>query len=155
MAPERIDGREYSYPSDVWAFGLSLMTVALGRLSIQTSAGYWGFLESIRDREPPRIPEEDTRFSAEFRDLLSQCLRKEPGERSTCRQLLRHEFLRRAVVDDTTEEGAAVAAGETELRAIVTAVHAHLLRLRQRVVLGVRDSEPSLVPSPWMLVKTP
>lgn len=36
MSPERIDGREYSYPSDVWAFGLSLMTLALGALPIET-----------------------------------------------------------------------------------------------------------------------
>lgn len=37
MSPERIDGREYSYPSDVWAFGLSLMTLALGVLPIDTN----------------------------------------------------------------------------------------------------------------------
>ena len=36
MSPERIDGREYSYPSDVWAFGLSLMTLAKGSLPIDT-----------------------------------------------------------------------------------------------------------------------
>ena len=38
-------GKEYSYPSDVWAFGLSLMTVALGKLSIATNGGYWGILQ--------------------------------------------------------------------------------------------------------------
>ena len=40
MSPERIDGREYSYPSDVWAFGLSLMTLAKGSLPIDTQGKY-------------------------------------------------------------------------------------------------------------------
>ncbi len=53
MAPERIDGREYSYPSDVCAFGLSLMAVAIGRLPIDTQGGYWTILHR-RGREGGR-----------------------------------------------------------------------------------------------------
>lgn len=40
MSPERIQGNDYSYSSDVWSLGLSLMTVALGKLPISTKAGY-------------------------------------------------------------------------------------------------------------------
>jgi serine/threonine protein kinase len=27
MSPERIDGKEYSYPADIWAMGLTMMAV--------------------------------------------------------------------------------------------------------------------------------
>ena len=27
MSPERIDGKEYSYPADIWAMGLAIMAV--------------------------------------------------------------------------------------------------------------------------------
>ena len=53
MSPERIDGREYSYPSDIWSFGLSLLTISLGRLPIDTKGGYWTILHNIRDASPP------------------------------------------------------------------------------------------------------
>ena len=45
MSPERIDAREYSFPSDIWSFGLTLLTVALGRLPIDTQGGYWTILQ--------------------------------------------------------------------------------------------------------------
>ncbi|CAN0455214.1 unnamed protein product, partial [Discosporangium mesarthrocarpum] len=48
MSPERINGEDYSYPSDVWSLGLSLLTTALGRLPFSTKEGYWSVLHSIR-----------------------------------------------------------------------------------------------------------
>jgi serine/threonine protein kinase len=96
MAPERIDGREYSFAStyianksannllsvnnnflctgDIWSLGLTLLTVALGKLPIDTSGGYWTILHSIRDQKAPCLPE-DGNFSEEFRDFLALCLR--------------------------------------------------------------------------------
>jgi len=58
MSPERISGEEYSYASDVWSFGLSLLTVALGRYPLQTEGGYWGLLHSLRDEPSPELPKD-------------------------------------------------------------------------------------------------
>lgn len=48
MSPERINGDEYSYSSDVWSLGMMLLTTALGRLPFGTDKGYWGVLHCIR-----------------------------------------------------------------------------------------------------------
>lgn len=48
MSPERINGDEYSYSSDVWSLGMMLLTTALGRLPFGTGKGYWGVLHCIR-----------------------------------------------------------------------------------------------------------
>ena len=56
MSPERIDGQSYSYPCDIWSFGLSLLTLSLGRLPLDTKGGFWGILQSVRDSPPPTLP---------------------------------------------------------------------------------------------------
>ncbi|CAM9981878.1 unnamed protein product [Choristocarpus tenellus] len=48
MSPERIRGEDYSYASDVWSLGLSLLTTALGKLPFSNKAGYWSVLHFIR-----------------------------------------------------------------------------------------------------------
>ncbi|RYY71159.1 hypothetical protein EON63_21955, partial [archaeon] len=48
MSPERIDGKEYGLAADVWAFGLTLVTLALGKLPLDTQGGYWTILNTIR-----------------------------------------------------------------------------------------------------------
>lgn len=49
MSPERLDGKEYSFPADIWAFGLSLMTISMGKLPFETTGGYWTIIQYIRD----------------------------------------------------------------------------------------------------------
>jgi serine/threonine protein kinase len=92
MSPERISGEEYSYASDVWSFGLSLLTVALGRYPLQTEGGYWGLLHSLRDEPSPELPK-DGDFSDVFHDFINQCLKKDPKDRPTANNLLKHPFL--------------------------------------------------------------
>ena len=131
MSPERIDGQEYSYPSDVWSFGLSLLTVALGKLPIDTDGGYWSILHSIRDEKPPNVPEDDERFSSEFRDFISCCCKTLPEDRLTAEQLLSHPFLQAA------HAGAAIGGelerGKAELSEILDATYAHIERRRSEI----------------------
>ena len=129
MAPERIDGREYSYSSDIWSLGLTLLTLALGRLPLNTSGGFWSILHSVRDSAPPALPD-DGRWSAEFRDFIMQCLRQDASLRPTCSQLLRHPFILKAVVLETdfnSQDGR----GLDELRAVILALYQHLQKLSE------------------------
>lgn len=126
MSPERIDGKEYSYPADVWAFGLSLMTVALGRLPIETQGGYWTILHSIRDAPIPRLPET---FSVECREFVDNCLKRNPEERMTCKQLLRHPFLNKARPEDLTY-AQSYNRGKSELKSIIIAIHTHIKQMK-------------------------
>lgn len=127
MAPERIDGREYSYPSDIWAFGLSLMTVALGTLPIDTKGGYWSILHSIRDSSPPTLPE-NSKFSPELRDFLNMCLRHNPDERYSCLQLLEHPFIKKYYVTEPESDILTEDHGITEIRSIMSALYLHIAR---------------------------
>jgi serine/threonine protein kinase len=91
MSPERISGQEYSYASDVWSFGLSLLTVAIGRYPLQTDGGYWGLLHSLKDEPSPELPEDE--FSDVFREFIDLCLQKDPKARPSAKDLLEHPFL--------------------------------------------------------------
>ncbi|KAJ1461254.1 kinase-like domain-containing protein [Pelagophyceae sp. CCMP2097] len=99
MSPERINGERYSIPADVWSLGLTFVAVALGRLPLNESGGYWSLLESIRDAPPPQLPEDEP-WSADFRAFLAKCLAKDPARRSTAAGLAAHAFVRDAADDD-------------------------------------------------------
>ena len=91
MSPERIGGEAYSYASDLWSFGLSILAVALGKYPLNTEGGYWGLLHNLKDEPSPTLPEDE--FSPEFCDFINLCLNKDPNERPSCKELLDHPFL--------------------------------------------------------------
>lgn len=120
MSPERINGEAYSTPADVWSFGLSLMTVALGKMPLATSSGYWSLLSAVRDDPPPAFPSNDTRWPESLRDFCARCLEKDPNQRASCEELLDHPFLKEfpagvgAFVDAKADLSAATAATVVE-----------------------------------------
>jgi len=125
MAPERIGGKEYSFPSDVWSLGLSIMTVALGRLPIDSHGSYWTVLHGIRDGPPPSLPDS---FSKEFRDFIGQCMKRNPDDRMSVNHLLQHQFLKKTVVEDLASNQNNDR-GKQELISILDAVHTHVKAL--------------------------
>ena len=137
MSPERIDGKEYSFPADVWAFGLSMITIARGQFPMDTQGGYWTILHGIRDAPPPTMPAD---FSEECKDFVAQCMKRNPDERKTVKDLLKHPFLRRTVVEDLTYDQS-YERGRTELLSITDAVRAHIEMLKADMMSGERDEE--------------
>jgi len=116
MSPERISGTKYSFSSDVWSLGLTLMTVALGKFPFEKEAegGYWALLQALRGEEP--VPplnsydlEEGVEFSDEFQDFLDLCLKKDPDERGSAAELLTHPFVSGV---DLSEGGAETLEGD-------------------------------------------
>lgn len=51
MSPERLLGKPYSYASDIWALGLSLLALAIGRAPLAAKGGYWGVLQCVCHKE--------------------------------------------------------------------------------------------------------
>jgi len=93
MSPERITGGSYSFSSDIWSFGLTMLAVAKGRFPIEENAikgGYWGMIKAICDESPP---EPGADFSPLFASFISRCLQKKPDDRGTIEELLKHEWL--------------------------------------------------------------
>ena len=98
MAPERIQGHNYSIKSDVWSTGLTLMELAIGRFPFddsdtaagdRVSAGPVGILDLLQHivfEESPRLPQSDA-FPPILDQMIQKCLLKNPEERPSPRQL--------------------------------------------------------------------
>ncbi|RLO09089.1 hypothetical protein DYB28_010864, partial [Aphanomyces astaci] len=91
MSPERITGGNYSHPSDVWAVGIVLLTLSLGRYPFAKEDGFFGLEDSIVNETMPLVPA--TTFSPSCREFIQALLAKDPASRLTAAQALDHPFL--------------------------------------------------------------
>lgn len=90
MAPERIMGQQYSYPSDIWSIGIVFLELFGGEFPFPSSAVIIETMSRIVRDDPP-TPSPDA--SAEFKDFCAGCLRKDPVKRLTAEELLSHPFI--------------------------------------------------------------
>ena len=97
MSPERISGAKYGYSSDIWSLGLTVMTVALGKFPFEDAAegGYWALLQALRDHDVMKVNDVMGQevFSDDFQNFLDLCLKKDPDERPSAEELLKHPFV--------------------------------------------------------------
>jgi len=107
MSPERISGRSYSYDSDVWSLGLTLVECSLGRYPYPKDSGergeqmgFWELLDFIVKAPPPTLPPD--KCSPELCAFVGACLQKEPEERPSVAKLLEHPFITK-YADDTLD----------------------------------------------------
>lgn len=115
LSPERITSRSYSYVSDIWSFGVSILYCCLGENPF-FSTDYWELIDRI-DRAPaPTL--DPKRFSPELCDFVAKCLIKNPDERPSASQLLSEPFLR-DVPDTSHMKEWTVRVGEIEMRQII------------------------------------
>jgi len=94
MSPERLGGKPYSFASDIWSLGITLLECALGQYpyTAYTGSNYFVLLSQIINDPPPQLPADS--YSAEFRDFINCCLNKDPDFRPSAHQLLMHPFVR-------------------------------------------------------------
>lgn len=89
MAPEVVRGESQGPESDVWSLGCTIIEMVTGKPAWEdfgaNTLSRIGFSDEL-----PRFP---TQLSELGRDFLDKCLRREPGERWSCDQLLKHPFL--------------------------------------------------------------
>jgi mitogen-activated protein kinase kinase len=94
MAPERIQGAQYTIKSDVWSFGLTLMELAIGKFpfasdSAEDAGGPQGILDLLSQivlEEPPKLPKSDA-FPLILEQIVDRCLSKDPNLRPTPEEL--------------------------------------------------------------------
>ncbi|KAL3138747.1 hypothetical protein ABBQ32_005592 [Trebouxia sp. C0010 RCD-2024] len=91
MSPERINSQPYSFPADIWSFGLTLLEAATGRYPYDAAGGPLQLMIQVVDEEVP-LPS-CQHHSPEFVDLIRQCLEKDPYRRPTAEALMTHPFL--------------------------------------------------------------
>ncbi|KAL5132119.1 Mitogen-activated protein kinase kinase kinase 17 [Glycine soja] len=91
MAPEVARGEEQGYPADVWALGCTVLEMATGFAP-------WPNVEDpvtvlYRVAYSDDVPEIPCFLSEEAKDFLGKCFRRNPKERWSCGQLLKHPLL--------------------------------------------------------------
>jgi len=98
MAPERLSGDPYSYPSDIWSFGVIMMELISGKFPFPGN-NYFALLNAIIEGPPPSFPPE-ARLSADLKQFVLSCLEKEPMRRATVTELQDHPWMRAFEADE-------------------------------------------------------
>ena len=84
----------YDYHVDIWSFGITLIEMAeMDPPYHEMRAERVG--AKIRQAAPPTL-KNIRQWSKEFNDILTWCLKREPMERTTCRELKKHPFMSEA-----------------------------------------------------------
>lgn len=97
LAPEVITAEEtgkYSCNIDIWSLGITLIELAEGLPPLGDVDPLRAiFLIPTKPKPTLRNPK---KFSPEFNDFLSQCLKKNPKERPSAKKLLSHKWIKKA-----------------------------------------------------------
>lgn len=100
MAPERIQGQPYSVTCDVWSLGLTILEVAQGHFpfgsdKITANIAPIELLVLILTFEPELKDEEENniKWSGSFKSFIAYSLKKDPRERPSPRQMIKHPWI--------------------------------------------------------------
>ncbi|GMN61782.1 hypothetical protein TIFTF001_030874 [Ficus carica] len=91
MAPEAARGQKQDFASDVWSLGCTIIEMASGKSPWPNSGDPVSVLYRIAHNG--EVPEFPSFLSEKAKDFLGKCLRRNPEERWTANQLLKHPFL--------------------------------------------------------------
>nr|XP_023894961.1 serine/threonine-protein kinase 24-like [Quercus suber] len=91
MAPEVIQESRYDGKVDVWALGVSAIEMAEG-LPPRSAVHPMRVLFMISS-EPAPMLEDKEKWSLLFHDFVAKCLTKEPRQRPTASEMLKHKFI--------------------------------------------------------------
>ena len=93
MSPERLDGKDYSFPSDIWALGIIIYEMVTGKNPYPPMGADKAIIlnELVRKEESPNL--DHLPLSAELKDFIKCCLVKNPEGRANSMDLLNHQFI--------------------------------------------------------------
>lgn len=104
MAPEVMEQTNgYDIKADIWSVGITTLEMAMGSAPYAHFQPMKVLLLTLQEK-PPTLesypPGEDTKFSKDFKKFINDCLKKDPRDRKTAKQLLNHSWMKKATTLD-------------------------------------------------------
>lgn len=88
MAPEVMAGK-HDGSADIWSLGITCIEMAKGKPPLRDLPAIQVVM--ALSKKPPPVLDGD--FSDNFKDFVSKCLKKNPADRASIADLLKHEFV--------------------------------------------------------------
>jgi serine/threonine protein kinase len=102
MSPERIMGKDYSYPADIWSMGVLVYELAAGQHPFPVISSFPVLFDILLNQPEPRLKESE--YSSELCDFVASCLQRDPSKRPPVSELIQHPFVQKTAYDRRLQE---------------------------------------------------
>lgn len=91
MAPEVMEQKAgYDYKADIWSLGITAIEIAEGSAPHSNAPAMKILLMTMNNPPPTLKSENGLKYSDTYKDFIASCLKKNPEERPTSAELLKH-----------------------------------------------------------------